>query len=103
MAARKTRKTYPAEINYDEGRCIIRQIAKDHFVGLRLPSFNTLRYCCPHHVKQAHDCLEAAERMTRAGLRTALHGKNASPSGVKGMRLTAERHAWERSWVTRAW
>lgn len=92
---------WPNEISHDEGRCIIRRLASHNYVGLRIPSLQVLRAKQPCHIKQAHDTLEAVERMERAGVRDRKWGADRATPEAK--RRLAGQKKLQRSWLTRLW
>lgn len=85
---------------YDCGRLCIRQLGKDRWIGMRSLNLSVIKGTQASHIRQRHDCLEAAERRELAGIGTCFGIHKAAIVNRKeqlaGYRLCEK-------WLTRKW
>lgn len=85
---------------HDDGRLVARRLPSNAWIGLRLPSWQTLRGKTLKHIVSQHNLLESHERIIASGIRGEWGKK---PYDDKKARARQVDLVMAREWLTRRW
>lgn len=92
---------HPPEIILDDGRLIMRRLENGRWVGLRLPSLDTVHGRMPNVLIRQHNIRETTERVVASGVRQYAWGTDRQTAAEKRRKL--ENAQLAREWLTRRW